>query len=79
MDIDPKDLITLAHATMPFGKYAGRYLDTIPEAYYIWFKQKGWPKGELGIHMQSMLEIKTNGLESLVQGVRQRYAIDAEA
>lgn len=72
MQPDPQYLLDLAHFKMPFGKYAGRYLDEIPEAYYVWFKQKGWPEGQLGQHLQSMFEIKVNGLEKIIREVRSR-------
>ena len=51
---------------MPFGRFANMLLLEIPEEYYIWFKNKGFPKGELGAFMSLMLEIKTNGLEHLL-------------
>jgi len=50
---------------MPFGKYEGKRLIDIPEEYYIWFKQKGLPEGELGLMMAAAYEIKLNGLEHL--------------
>jgi len=57
-----KKLIT---ATMPFGKYAGRRLVDLPEPYVVWFKQKGFPKGELGMLLETVYIIKVNGLEYL--------------
>ena len=48
MQPDQKALIELAHYKMPFGKYKGEYLVDIPEYYYTWFKQKGFPEGKLG-------------------------------
>ncbi len=65
---DPKEAFRqLAQAKMPFGKYEGRYLVDIPEYYYTWFRQKGFPPGKLGRQMQEMHEIKINGLEHLVR------------
>jgi len=61
-----QNLIKLANYRMPFGKYANRLLVEIPERYYIWFANKGFPEGELGEFMRMMLEIKTNGLEYLL-------------
>ncbi|MCL4149010.1 UNVERIFIED_CONTAM: hypothetical protein GTU68_007271 [Idotea baltica] len=58
---------------MPFGKYKGRYLLDIPEAYYIWFRQKGFPEGKLGQMLQSMLEIKVNSLESVILKVQKDF------
>lgn len=60
-------LLELANTKMPFGKYEGRYLIDLPEAYVLWFKQKGFPKGKLGLMLESVMEIKANGLESLVR------------
>ncbi|MBZ0326027.1 MAG: DUF3820 family protein [Altibacter sp.] len=64
---DPAHLIELANYKMPFGKYKGYYLVNLPEPYYVWFKQKGFPAGKLGMLMHEMYEIKLNGLEDLVR------------
>ena len=71
--LDPSKLIKLAHAKMPFGKYEGRYLSDLPEAYLVWFKQKGFPKGELGRMLMEVQEIKLNGLEHLLRKIRAQY------
>ena len=60
-------LIELAHYKMPFGKYKDLYLVDVPEYYYTWFKQKGFPSGTLGNLLQEMYEIKLNGLEDLIR------------
>ncbi len=60
-------LVELANYKMPFGKYKGQYLVNIPEFYYTWFRQKGFPPGKLGRYMQEMNEIKINGLEALIK------------
>jgi len=67
---DPNQLLKLAQYKMPFGKYAGRLLIDLPEHYVIWFSRKGFPKGELGVMMQLVYEIKINGLEKLLQPLR---------
>ena len=67
MSPEQDDLIKLANTKMPFGKYAGRYLIDLPEPYLVWFKQKGFPAGELGRRLEAALELKTNGLEYLVR------------
>jgi hypothetical protein len=64
---DPKHLEELANYKMPFGKYKGQLLVKIPEPYYVWFKQKGFPEGKLGRMLQEMYEIKLNGLEGLLK------------
>lgn len=66
-------LIDLAKAKMPFGKYKDRYLVDIPEPYYVWFKQKGFPKGKLGQQLEAMHEIKINGLEELIYNIRKNF------
>ena len=70
---DPAKLVKLAHAKMPFGKYEGRYLSDLPEAYLVWFKQKGFPKGDLGLMLMEVHEIKLNGLEPLLRKIRTQY------
>ena len=64
---DAAMLIRLANARMPFGKYAGRLLIDLPEAYVVWFSHKGYPRGEIGELLSSLYVIKENGLESLVR------------
>lgn len=61
----------LANSKMPFGKYKGQYLIDIPEYYYTWFRQKGFPNGKLGLQMQEIHEIKINGLEALIRKYRE--------
>ena len=70
---DNQKLIELAHYRMPYGKYKGRYLVDLPEAYLVWFQQKGFPDGKLGELLRSMLEIKTNNLESLIRGIQKHF------
>lgn len=76
MSPDKKQLIELAHYRMPFGKYKGRYLVNLPEAYFVWFKQKGFPEGKLGRLLQSMHEIKINGLESIILKIQKDFPKD---
>jgi uncharacterized protein (DUF3820 family) len=52
---------------MPFGKYRGRILFELPEAYVLRFREQGYPSGELGVMMASIYEIKANGLEGLLR------------
>jgi uncharacterized protein (DUF3820 family) len=66
---DHQALIELASARMPFGKYQGRRLVDLPEAYLVWFSRQGFPGGKLGDQMRSALAIKENGLEDLVRRV----------
>ncbi len=64
---DPNHLVELANYKMPFGKYEGYYLVNVPEYYFVWFKQKGFPEGKLGRMMAEMYELKLNGLEGLLK------------
>ncbi|RZN81514.1 MAG: hypothetical protein EVB11_10175 [Winogradskyella sp.] len=73
MQPNQQALIELAKYKMPFGKYKDQYLVDIPEYYYTWFKQKGFPKGKLGNMMQQMYEIKVNGLEELIYTIRREF------
>ena len=60
------DLIELANARMPFGRYKGRYLTDLPDAYLVWFRREGFPEGKLGEMLAAMHELKTEGLEKLL-------------
>lgn len=73
MELDKNKLIELAKYKMPFGKYKDQYLVDIPEYYYTWFKQKGFPKGKLGDMMQQMYEIKINGLEDIIYRIKREF------
>lgn len=75
MDVSPdrNKLIELAHYRMPYGKFKDRYLVDLPEAYLIWFKQQGFPKGTLGEMLASILEIKINGLEPLIRNIKEDF------
>lgn len=59
-------LIQLVRTTMPFGKYKDRLLCDLPEPYLVWFYKQGFPKSKLGILLETMYEIKLNGLEYLL-------------
>ncbi|MBU0488208.1 MAG: DUF3820 family protein [Bacteroidetes bacterium] len=63
---DPTIITDLVKTKMPFGKYKGRYICNLPEFYLVWFKQQGFPKGRLGMMLETMYEIKANGLEYLL-------------
>jgi uncharacterized protein (DUF3820 family) len=67
---DHNALLKLAQAKMPFGKYAGYRLVDLPEAYVIWLSRKGFPKGELGEMLNTVYEIKVNGLEYLFKSLK---------
>ncbi|MDN3511943.1 MAG: DUF3820 family protein [Candidatus Jettenia sp. CY-1] len=67
---DKEYLLKLIQTRMPFGKYKGRLLIDLPEAYIVWFAQQGFPKGELGTMLECIYEIKLNGLEYLLKPLR---------
>ncbi len=66
-------LIELSHAKMPFGRFKGKYLSELPDAYLVWFKQKGFPKNTLGRMLMEVYEIKLNGLEYLLSKIRKEF------
>ena len=66
-------LIKLANTKMPYGKYEGRYLIDLPEYYVVWYHNKGFPKGNLGLMLQQVYELKINGLEYLIRDNKERF------
>ena len=63
---NPDLLPQLVKMKMPFGKYKDRLLCDLPISYLEWFKRKGFPKGKLGMLLEVLYDIKTNGLEYLL-------------
>lgn len=67
---NPELLIDLVNIKMPFGKYKGTVLCNLPVSYLEWFQREGFPKGKLGMLLGTMYEIKTNGLEKLLEPLK---------
>jgi uncharacterized protein (DUF3820 family) len=65
-------LLDLVKLTMPFGRYKGTILANLPVSYLEWFQRKGFPEGKLGMMLATMYEIKSNGLEYLLEPLRNR-------
>lgn len=64
---DGKILQEIVSTNMPFGKYKGTVIKNLPVSYLEWFWSKGFPKGRLGVLLETLYEIKLNGLESLLK------------
>ena len=73
MEPDNKILLELAKAKMPFGKFKGRYLIDLPEPYVVWYHNKGFPAGKLGMQLGLLYEIKINGLENLIRALQKKF------
>ncbi|TCW00477.1 DUF3820 family protein [Biostraticola tofi] len=72
--MEKEDLIAIANTAMPFGKYQGRMLIDLPEPYLLWFARKDeFPAGRLGELMNLALVIKTEGLEGLIDPLREGH------
>lgn len=69
-------LIHLVQAKMPFGRYKSRYITDLPVHYLEWFSRKGFPDGRLGQYLSTMYEIKTNGLNSILDPIKREYRKD---
>jgi uncharacterized protein len=67
---DGSMLVEIVTMKMPFGKYKGTVLQQLPVSYLEWFARKGFPKGKLGNLLQTLLEIKMNGLEDLLKHIK---------
>ena len=63
-------LLKLTEYRMPFGKYRGRLIMDLPEAYLLWFQRQGFPAGEIGQLLQLALEISVSGSRDLVKNLR---------
>jgi uncharacterized protein (DUF3820 family) len=67
---NPQLLIDLVKTRMPFGRYKDRLICDLPVSYLEWFNREGFPKGKLGMLLQTMYEIKLNGLEDLLRPLK---------
>ncbi len=72
MTADPNLLLELVKIPMPFGKFKGTILCNLPVSYLEWFQRKGFPAGKLGILLQTLYEIKLNGLEYLLEPLKKK-------
>lgn len=81
-EIDREDFRNLlgeiALMRIPFGKFgreacppAGMPIYDLPIEYLSWFHDRGFPKGRLGELMAVVLEVKSVGMDSLFDPIRQ--------
>jgi len=68
--MDREILLKLVTNKMPYGKFKGRILCDLPEPYLVWYHSKGFPPGKLGVLLNTLYEIKLNGLEYLLEPLR---------
>lgn len=65
-------LLQLVATKMPFGKYKDTLICNLPEFYIEWFQRKGFPKGKLGVLLETMYEINLNGLRGLLEPLKNK-------
>ena len=65
-------LLQIVTMPMPFGKFKGTILCNLPVSYLEWFQRKGFPAGKLGVLLQTLYEIKLNGLEYLLEPLKKK-------
>jgi uncharacterized protein (DUF3820 family) len=68
--MNPQMLNELITMKMPFGKYKGWTIASLPEPYLVWFHSQGFPESKLGHLLATMYEIKLNGLEYLLHPLK---------
>ena len=56
---------------MPYGKYKGTIIADLPIYYLEWFSTQGFPKGKLGMLLSTVFEIKTNGIQEIIDNLKQ--------
>ena len=64
--LKPEILRDIVITKMPFGRFEGTLISDLPVSYLEWFKRKEFPKGKLGVLMETVYEIKLNGLEDIL-------------
>ena len=71
---DSKILIDVVTTRMPYGKYKGVLISDLPPHYLEWYAGKGFPPGKMGMMLSTVFEIKTNGLNKILQLVKAAHA-----
>jgi uncharacterized protein len=71
-------LLEIGKARIPFGKFGikayppgGVPIMDLPHEYLCWFLERGFPKGRLGELMAQVCEIKSVGMDSVFDPLRQ--------
>ncbi len=67
---NPQVLKDIVKTEMPFGKYKGRLICDLPTNYLEWFQTQGVPKGKIGVLLETMFVIRTEGLDYLLKPLR---------
>lgn len=71
---NPEILKQIVITKMPFGRFQNRLLCDLPISYLEWFLQKGgFPKGKLGEQLATVYEIKVNGLDEIIYGLKKQF------
>ena len=71
VNFDSKILIDIVRTQMPYGKYKGTLIVDLPVYYLEWMNSHGgFPPGKLGKILSTVYEIKINGLNNLLFGVK---------
>jgi hypothetical protein len=65
-------LLEIVRMKMPFGKHKAQLLCDLPVSYLEWFARKGFPAGRLGMLLQTIYEIKMNGLAYLLEPLKKK-------
>ena len=69
--MSPEILQEIITTPMPYGKYKGTIIADLPVYYLEWFSTQGFPKGKLGMLLATVFEIKTNGLQEIIDNLKQ--------
>lgn len=68
--MSPEILQQIITTPMPYGKYKGVMISDLPVYYLEWFSAQGFPKGKLGMLLATVFEIKTNGLQEIIDKLK---------
>ena len=78
MAMNNKILREIITTPMPYGKYKGTIIADLPIYYLEWFSTQGFPKGKLGMLLSTVFEIKTNGLQEIIDNLKQMMGDGSE-
>ena len=74
--MNPEILKEIITTPMPYGKYKGVMIADLPSHYLERFSTQGFPKGKLGMLLATTFEIKTNGLQEIIDNLKSLVVSD---
>lgn len=75
MEVTKQLLVEMVSTKMPFGQYENTVLCNLPVNYLEGLNAIGFPNGKLGILLQALYEMKTDGSEYILEPFKLKFQL----